>query len=227
MGYEINLLQTLDKVIATENDQKITSFEEALRSNLSKTIGLTLKTTAFCISMIMSHYLVANNEVESIKVADNLLKDSPFLRSVLLVLALLGLLGMVVSDYMMRCYRETLDYLLIQMKSEFARTGLHDLTVPASFYMGLDLLANDSTFLGKTLANVLRTGINLLLISFPFVYLVNHFVHMAKNICDQLYFGLVAIISLVLLLIIIPLIIYKSSRLSNPKLVRNFYQNTK
>ena len=226
MGYENNLLQNLDKVIAEENDEKISSFTDVLRSNLSKTVGLTLKSAAFCITMIMSHYLVSNGFVEKIELGTNSVKDSPFLRTTLLILALLGLLCMVLSDYMMRCYRETLDYLLIRQESEFTSTGLHDLTIPASYFMGIDLLRNDTTHTGKILASILGNGINILLISFPFIYLQFHFILIFKNICNQPYYGLAGAIGLVVMFIAIPLLIYKSSRLSNPKLVRKFHQNS-
>ena len=227
MGYENNLLQNLDKVIAEENDEKISSFADALRSNLSKTVGLTLKSAAFCITMIMSHYLVSNGFVEKIELGTNSVKDSPFLRTTLLFLALLGLLCMVLSDYMMRCYRETLDYLLIRQESEFTSTGLHDLTVPASFFMGIDLLRDDTTRTGKILANILGNGINILLISFPLTYLLLHFIQTLKTISKQPFYGLAGAVGLMVILIVIPLLIYKSSRLSNPKLVGKYHKNSK
>lgn len=227
MGYEKNLLKNLDKIIAEENDEQISSFADALRSNLSKTAGLTLKSTAFSITMIMSHYLVSNGFVEKIELGSNSVNDSPFLRTVLLISALLGLLAMVLSDYMMRCYRETLDYLLIRKKSKFTSTGLHDLTIPASYFMGLDLLRNDTTHTGKILANVLGIVINIVLISFPLTYLLIHFIQTLKTISKQPFYGLAGAVGLMVILIVIPLLIYKSSRLSNPKLVWKFHQNSK
>ena len=105
MGYEHNLIENLDKIIAGENDGAISSFADMLRSNISKSVGLLIKSTTFTLTMILSHYLVSNGLIERINLGQNSIGDSQFIRISILVLALLGPLGMVLSDYMMRCYR--------------------------------------------------------------------------------------------------------------------------
>lgn len=216
MGYEKTLANNLSEILRVGTKDEIREFQQSLSNNISKSVQMMLKSTAFFLTVLSSHYLLQYGQIDSVGIGANAISDSTFLRTALLWLGSASFAAMILSDYLRRCYRETLDYMLILSKSEFTKTGLHDFAVPANYFLALDLLRDDGSQSGKAIAISLQIILQSVILAMPLAYLTIQLLKTVSNQASEYLINLAVASSAIVLILMTLIIIWKSSRLSNP-----------
>lgn len=179
------------------DEKHIEQFLSDVRDSLITSNRQFLNLQLLLLIAVTTYYLVVHAGWEGVSYGSIKISDKSFFQKIFLLIPSALFVMQTATGYLRRLQREVYDYAIIDRCKIFAELSLHELRLPSSYILGLDIMQFEAGFLGKIVSRIVAIIMIYAFVIGPAIYMI------AEAIKNLGIFGISDIVSTIASILII------------------------